>query len=324
MNLAPSDEQASIAATAADFLAKELPIARIRELGADSAAAAVDDATWQCCADMGWLGLALSEDNGGVGLGLPEEALLFRELGRHLAPGPFRSSVLGARVAALAGNCQLAQSISSGAVRVGMQVGDLALDARPGDLLLTLEQAQGRLEEVRGTVPVAGVDPGVRFGRAQTGTVVAAVADPYLMSRARVLAAAELVGIIEAVRDMSAAYARTRIQFDKPIGTFQAVKHRCADMAIAAYACVAQTFHAALRVEAATADAAFHAAAAYVLAVNGAKQSTTDNIQNHGGIGFTWEQESHLYLKRAFLLERLLGPQRAAYSTVLAPARHEF
>jgi len=143
-------------------------------------------------------------------------------------------------------------------------------------------------------------------------------------NRARVLVAAEQLGIIEAVRDMSAAYAQVRTQFGKPIGSFQAVKHRCADMAVAAYATIGEVFQAALLVDAGTEDAGFHAATAYVLATNGAKVSTADNIQNHGGIGFTWEQDSHLFLKRALLLEHILGEQRRAYDAILAPKRHEF
>jgi alkylation response protein AidB-like acyl-CoA dehydrogenase len=324
MNLAPSPDQAEVAASVDEFLAEQLPISRLRELQEDPDGDAVDAATWQKIAGLGWLGLSLSEDDGGVGLGLPEEVMLFRELGRHLAPGPFRSTVLGARVAARAGQSELAGSIAAGERRVGMQIGELAVDVRPGDLLLQLDETGAELFEVADVERIAGVDPGTRFARATTGDSVARVADSTLLDRARVLAAAELLGIIEAVRDMSAAYAKTRIQFDKPIGSFQAVKHRCADMAVAAYATVGQVFQAALLVDAETADAPFHAAAAYVLATQGAKTSTADNIQNHGGIGFTWEQDAHLYLKRAFLLEHLFGPQRDTYRAVLAPARHEF
>jgi alkylation response protein AidB-like acyl-CoA dehydrogenase len=171
---------------------------------------------------------------------------------------------------------------------------------------------------------VRGVDPGVRFGRVTTAGSVVRVESGAPMDRARVLVAAELLGIIEAVRDMSAAYAQTRTQFDKPIGTYQAVKHRCADMAVAAYALTGELYQAALLVEAGADDASFHAAAAFILACEGARTSVDDNVQNHGGIGFTWEQDSHLFLKRAFLLERLLGAQRLAYRTILEPERHVF
>ncbi|PAK28044.1 hypothetical protein CJD44_00970 [Streptomyces sp. alain-838] len=324
MNLAPSEEQQGIAATSAAFLAEQLPLSWLRELAAVPDGDAVDDRTWRRCAGLGWLALSLSEDDGGLGLGLPEEVMLFRELGRGLAPGPFRSSVLGVRVAARTGRTDLATAISEGARRVGMRVGELAIDVRPGDLLLELDATGGRLSEVEEATQVRGVDPGTRFFEATTGAAVARLDDAGLLSRARVLVAAELLGIIEAVRDMSSDYARTREQFGRPIGTFQAVKHPCADMAVAAYAARAQIFQAALLVEAGAQDAGFQAASAHVLAVDGARKSTADTIQIHGGIGYTWEHDAHLYLKRALLLEHLLGTPRDAYQAVLAPARHDF
>ncbi len=131
-----------------------------------------------------------------------------------------------------------------------------------------------KLCEVNELTPVEAVDPGVRLARITIGEPVVTVPGSMPLARVRVLAAAELLGITEAVRDMSASYAQTRIQFDKPIGTFQAVKHRCADMAIAAYATRAQTAQAAVYVEGGHPDADFHAAAAYVLAVRGAAVST--------------------------------------------------
>lgn len=324
MNLEPSQEQFEIAASAADFLSRELPIARVRELAQDSGAEALDEKTWQRCAQLGWVSLGLPAEDGGIGLGLAEETMLFRELGRHLTPGPFRSTVLGGHVAALAGDHDLAHTIADGSRRVGMSVGGVALDVRPGDLVLTLCSENAHLHEVDEIRPVAGVDPGTRFAQIQIGRPVTGVQSAAILDRARVLAAAEQLGIIEAVRDMSAQYAKTRIQFGQPIGSFQAVKHRCADMAIAAYSTIGEVFQAAVLVEADTPDAGFHAAAAYILATRGAKTSTADNIQNLGGIGFTWEQDAHLFLKRALLLEHLLGPVREAYRTILGPPTHEF
>ena len=324
MNLAPSEEQLIIAASAHDFLGTELPIARLRKLAQDTDGPAIDDATWQQCADLGWLALSLPEEAGGAGFGLPEEVMLFREFGRHLAPGPFLSSVLGARVAAAAGPSELAGAIASGARRVGIEAAEVAVNVRPGDLILVVDDTAGELFELDAVESVAGIDPGSRFAKVVKGASVARVEGPSILTRARVLVAAEQLGIIEAVRDMSAAYAQTRTQFGKPIGTFQAVKHRCADMAIATYATTGEIFQAALLIDAGADNAAFHAATAYVLATNGAKTSTADNIQNHGAIGFTWEQDAHLFLKRAFLLEHMLGGQRSAYETILAPERHEF
>jgi alkylation response protein AidB-like acyl-CoA dehydrogenase len=324
MNLAASQDQQAVAAMANEFLEQELPITRLRELAEDRDGPALDEHTWKRCAGLGWLALGLSEEAGGSGFGLPEEVMLFRELGRHLAPGPFLSSVIGARVAAAAGASELVNAIVSGERQVGIEVGDIAVNVRQADLILVIDTDAGELFTLKSVDPIDGIDPGSRFAQVRKGAAVARAVDPHLLSRARVLVAAEQLGIIEAVRDMSASYAQTRVQFGKPIGAFQAVKHRCADMAIAAYATIGELFQAALLVEAGTEDAAFHAANAYVLATNGAKVSTADNIQNHGGIGFTWEQDSHLFLKRALLLEHILGEQRKVYDTILAPKRHEF
>jgi alkylation response protein AidB-like acyl-CoA dehydrogenase len=324
MNLLPSDEQQIIATIASEFLTNEVPIARVRALGADSAAPAIDAALWKRCAELGWLGLSIPEAAGGVGFGLPEEIMLFREFGRHLTPGPFLPSILAAHIAARTGDHSLVSEIIAGDRRAGLAVGELAVNADPGGLLVVLEGAAAELFEIESYEAVDGIDPGTRFSRVAPGKRVAAVEDAALLDRARVLVAAEQLGIIEAVRDMSAAYAQTRTQFGKAIGSFQAVKHRCADMAIASVAVTSELYMAALLVENGAPEAAFHAANAYVLATGGAKTSTADNIQNHGAIGFTWEHDAHLFLNRALLLENLLGEQRRSYDAILAHPRYEF
>jgi alkylation response protein AidB-like acyl-CoA dehydrogenase len=324
MNLAPSPFQDELAATARRWLARELPISRSRDLAWAGEAELPDDPTWARCAELGWLGLGLPESAGGLDLGAADEVMLFRELGRDLAPGPFLPSVLGAHTAALAGQDAIAAEIASGARRVGLAVAGRALDGRPGDLILTLDPRGASVDELVEAEAVAATDPLVRVSRIGRTTPVLRAEDDLLLARGHVLAAAQLIGIIEAVRDMSVAYAQARTQFGHPIGSFQAVKHRCADMAVAAYAAVGQVHQAALYVDARRPDAAFQAASAYLVASRGAVRSTADNIQNHGGIGFTWEHDAHLYLKRAAVLASLFGPLRAAHHAVMAPARHEF
>jgi len=322
MNLAPSEFQTELAATARRWLDRELPLPRMRERAADDRLP--DDAAWRGGADLGWLGLGLPAQYGGLGLGAAEEVMVFRELGRTLAPGPFLASVLGGHAAATAGERDLAAAIVAGRRRVGAIVGERVLDARPGDLALSLDAAGGGLAELVETEPLDALDPLVPVARVVRSTPLLRVAAPGLLARGHVLVAAQLLGIIDAVRDMSVAYARSRTQFGRPIGAFQAVKHRCAEMAVAGYATVGQVHQAALYVDAGRPDAAFHAAAAFVLAARGAYRSAADNIQNHGGIGFTWEHDAHLYLKRASVLANVFGPLRDAHRPIMAPARHEF
>ncbi|MFG2939588.1 acyl-CoA dehydrogenase family protein [Streptomyces sp. NPDC048282] len=324
IDLTVSEEQQEIGTSVRDVLSKAMPIEVVRRLAADQESPAVDDALWSRLAELGWLGLGVPEHLGGVGLGLPEEATVLVEMGRALAAGPFRSGALGAYVAAGAGDEELVQGIIGGERRVGLVSGRLAVDAHAGDLALTVGPDGAELVEVLGREPVEGVDPGCRYGVPSYGATVARLPGPGTLTRARVLAAAELLGVVEALRDMSAAHAQSRTQFGKPIGTFQAVKHRCADMAVAAYAIRSQTFFAAVSAEGAAPDADFHAAGAFLLATRGARQTAADAIQVHGGIGFTWEHDAHLYLKRALLLERLYGERRGHLSDVLAPRRHEF
>ena len=323
MTITPSPEQLSIFRAADEVLAREITAGP--SFTADRRALEEStDRLWSTCAGLGWLGLAIPEDLGGLGLGAVEEAMLFRALGRHVAPGPFRSSVLGAHVAALAGDEQLTAAIVTGRRRVGMLTGSFAVDARRNDLVLALVGESTFLREAGAIEHQAGVDPLVLWGTGAPGEVVAHVRKSVVIARTYLIVAAELLGVIEAVRDMSAAYARTRVQFGNPIGAFQAVKHRCADMAVAAHATLSQVLYAGAAIDAGDTQACFHASAAYVLAAESAAKSAADNVQNHGGMGFTWEHRAHLYLKRAFFLERVLGSQRVVYQDVLAPARHEF
>ena len=159
------------------------------------------------------------------------------------------------------------------------------------------------------------LDPGVRLATAEVSDLaplhfVDAATEPVGL-RAQVLVAAEAAGIAEATRDISVAYALARQQFGKPIGAHQAVKHRCADMAVAAVAASAQAFFAALALDRSSPDAAFQCASATFVATTAAMGNATRNISNHGGLGFTWEHDAHLYLKRAHLLEALLGGRAA-------------
>lgn len=323
MNLAPDEFQTEIGETARNFLADRLPIAAIRKLA--NGDASIGEAEWAALADMGWFSVLVPESAGGLGLGVAEAVMLFREFGRHVTPGPIRSTVLAALLAAEVGDNVLAADLGSGARKCGLLVGEMGVDVAAGGLILSIGREESAIYEVASAEPVAGMDPGTRLARVSLGAKVAGQVSESFCATALALVSAELLGVLEAVRDMSASYAQTREQFGKPIGSFQAVKHRCADMAVAAYAVQSQTFLAAIRIDAKCDDAPFQAACAHVLAANFTRRSAEDNIQNHGGIGVTAEQDSHLFLKRAVLLEHALGNRREfSFARVLQPARHEF
>jgi alkylation response protein AidB-like acyl-CoA dehydrogenase len=329
MDLLPTPEQQEIAAAAASLLTKELPITRLRELRAEPSS--VDRRAWSRCAELGWFGLGLGEAEGGVGYGLAEEALVFGEIGRHLAPGPFLATTLGARVAAAGGRHDIAAAILAGEAVVAMAehrddhatVGvtvsgsfDL-VDPFGASYAVTAGSTGAALLSLDHLEPfddLPCIDPGVRLGRVELDAApalvyVASDVDPIFL-RGSVLAAAMLVGMAEATRDMAAEFAKVRVQFAKPIGAHQAVKHRCADMAVRAEVARCQVLFAALSVDEGRPDAGFQAVAAKVVATDAAINNAEDNIQVHGGMGYTFEHDAHLYLERAHVLDRLLGTSR--------------
>lgn len=326
MDLLPTPEQEEIAASVAAVLARELPADRRRELL--SASVPIDRDLWSRAAGLGWFTLGLPEALGGVGYGLPEEALVFRQIGAALAPGPFAATVVAARLAAVAGDLQLAAAIGAGELVVGLGsvragartalarevTADLDLyDASWADLVLLVEPDAAVLVEASlldGVTELACIDDATRLatGRFESAAVRARSLDvDDLWQRGAVLVAAQLAGMAEAVRDRATAYAKVRVQFGQPIGAYQAVKHACADMAVRAEAALSQVLFAAVAVETGRPDAAFQASAAKIVAVDAARRNAAANVQIHGGMGFTFEQDAHLYLKRSHLLDQAFG-----------------
>ncbi len=340
MDLLTSSEQDEIVSVVAGFLRAELPINDLRVNRYDHAS--FTPGMWKKCGELGWFGLGLSEELGGVGYGLAEEALLFRELGRHLAPGPFVGSVLGARVAALAGQTELAASIVAGTCSVGMAEArgsasvastgisgtfDLLDGAGATHVLIHSDSALALIEcAALGDVPLLPcIDPGTRLTRVELFGVVPmafiAEGSDVVLRRGTVLVAALLCGIAEATRDLSSEYAKVREQFGKPIGVNQAIKHACANMAIRAEAATSQLFFAALAADENRGDAILQTSSARVVATNAAIENATATIQVHGGMGYTFEHDANLYFKRARILERTLGDSRRHLDLLLhAPA----
>ncbi len=334
MDLLPNQDELNIADTVADLLRRELPTGLLRSR-ADEVSAISDDA-WRACAESGLLSLGLSEDAGGVGFGVVEEALAFRELGRGLAPGPFLSSVIGAHVAAAAGDAELTASIAEGGSRVGLIVlragatvddgalsGDLDLvDAVGAEYMLLLTprlQALYPRSSFTGASPVPSIDPGVRVETATVGSVSPSYrADGSgIYARGVLLSAAILTGVSEACRDASTMHAKTREQFGRPIGVNQAIKHRCADMAVYSESAAAQLLYAAAALQEGHPDAEYHATVARIVASRAAISNAEAMVQVHGGMGYTWEHDSHLYVKRARVWTNLVGGRSTHLAAIL-------
>lgn len=324
MDLTPTADQASLVRSVADFFADRMPMTLVRE-GFDRPSA-IDSTFWKQLAELGWFGLGLTEDVGGAGYALADEALLFREVGRRLVPGPLIATTIGGRLAARAGEHALLASILDGNAAVALAVPRhdvvsdtttrrfLVLDAIGAELVLVAypdEAALYSLDAFAGLAPTASIDDATRVSTGELGDAspVARVADgaDALWRRGTVLTAAVLTGISAGVRDMAVQHAKTREQFGAPIGVHQAIKHRCADMAVRIEAAETLLTVAALCVDEGRADADFHASAARLIAADAALTGARDNIQIHGGMGFSFESDAHLYVKRTHVVDLMFG-----------------
>jgi alkylation response protein AidB-like acyl-CoA dehydrogenase len=293
---------------------------------------------WSALAGQGLLGLHVAEEAGGSGAGGVELAVVVEELGRALVPGPFLPTVLASLVlshqpgtAAKELLPSLVDGTATGAVALedgllatptadGVVVNgtaSLVLGAATADLLVL---AAGTSWFVVGADQVEvtslqGLD-GTRRPAAVTLTDVAVPASRLLpgltLAQVRLLAgvvvAAEATGLAGWALDTAASYARTREQFGKPIGAFQGVKHKCADMLVRLEQARATTWDAARALdEPASEERDLSAAIAVAVAVDAALHNAKDALQVLGGIGYTWEHDAHIVLKRALSLRALLG-----------------
>ncbi|WP_328418054.1 acyl-CoA/acyl-ACP dehydrogenase [Streptomyces violaceus] len=237
----------------------------------------LDRVLWRALGDAGFFALRLPEADGGVGLGLPEAVLVFEEAGRALLPGPLAATHLAA-----------------GAVP-GAATGETVVTAVDGGLAEWLAEADVVRGDTAGAVPLRSLDPLTPLHRVPGGA--AAAPDPVAV----LLTAAEQLGTAGRVCELAAQHARAREQFGRPIGAFQAVAHLCAGMLVRA-----ETARAAVYAAAVTADPA-DIAAARLLADEAAVRGARDCLQVHGGMGFTWESEVHLHLKRAWVRTQRAG-----------------
>jgi alkylation response protein AidB-like acyl-CoA dehydrogenase len=327
----------------------------------------LDHALWAQMAQLGWLALGVPEDDGGLGLGIAHLAVLYEELGRELASVPALSTLavaglLGAHpdaadreghLAAIAeGAClaALALPASHGALtQEGGKVSGslrnvpfadvadlLAVPVRAGpDLAFALIPvvAEGVHVAARPLVDLTRSSAEVEFAAVSLAgcTVLPLSAAEWsaLEDHAAIATAADAVGLAGGLFEMTLDYLKTREQFGRAIGSFQALKARMADWKAKLEAATALVRHAAAQVEAGDAGAAASGARAYAVEI--AAGFAEDAVQLHGGIGFTWEHPCHLFLKRAKLNEQLYGSPtyhkervaRLAFVPHDAPARAE-
>jgi hypothetical protein len=330
--------------SARDFLARECKPERVRAIMATETAD--DRELWGAVADQGWTGLIIPETYGGLGLGIVELAVVAEEMGRACFPGPLFSTIFASSVILRAGTEEQKrrwlEPIAAGEMRATVALGnEFVMDAEAADVILEMTpnglEALDKssvtitrtpsMDETRKLYSIssgaaglnsrAGSDPALLFNASPHIQLNSrAGSDPTLLFKpapqgptdvATVMLCAEMVGGMQWVLDASVEYAKTRQQFGRPIGSFQAVQHLCADMLLMTESSRSATYYAAW--------ALTHDDPAAPLAVSMAKAYCSDasrevgnrGIQVHGGIGFTWEHDLQLYYKRSKASETTFG-----------------
>lgn len=317
MDFLPDADQDALSEATRQYVASRFPL---------SDSAPPDDTRWREIADLGWLGMATPEDAGGAGGTLLDEAFVFREIGRGLVPGPILATLAAARLAAWTTDTALARRLIDGEVRVARAISAaddghaLLLDGRGATLTLVVDQSRAAVYPTPQRVQWSpGLEDGTTLGHIDTadlGSPYAASTDPQTVGRLRrvltILTAAQLAGVAAATRDAATTHAKTRVQFGKPIGAFQAIKHMCADMAVHAMAADSVMFFAALTETAHEHGGDEHCLAAAAYCRRAALANARSNIQIHGAMGFTVESSAHRFLKRTHTLCTTERFERAA------------
>jgi alkylation response protein AidB-like acyl-CoA dehydrogenase len=324
MDFGFNDEQEEIKRTAHEFLSARFPPEKVREL---AEARAYDDALWREICELGWPGIAIDEAHGGQGLGMVELVILSEELGYACAPVPYLSNAAAGLAFAVAGSDEqregwlpgIASGEARGAAAFTADEEALVPDA-DGAAVLVLPEGDGArlvqasdaqvepLELIDSTRSYARV--GADGGEVLPGDVAAAIC------RVFVAVAAELTGVAQRAMEMAVEYAKEREQFGRPIGSYQAVSHRCAQMLFDTEEARSLTYYAAWTADAEPESLPLAAAMAKARASDAAWSVTASALQVLGGIGFTWEHDLHFLLKRARTTGQLMGPARQQRESV--------
>ncbi|MFN8033296.1 MAG: acyl-CoA dehydrogenase [Mycobacterium sp.] len=336
MGIALTDDHRELGEVARSFLTAQKARWAARELL--DAAEDHRPPFWAELAELGWLGLHVDEQYGGSGYGLPELVVVIDELGRAVAPGPFvPTAVVSAVISAVGTDEQKARllpglidgsvtaavglggdlTVSGGRVSgdagvvLGAGLADLLLLVAGDDVVLVDRNADGVSVDVPGNLDRTRRSGRVSLADVAVGDNLLTEARSAAVAYARTLFAAEAAGGASDCVDTAVEYAKVREQFGRTIATFQAVKHHCANMAVAAESTVAAVWDAARAAQETAEDGQSQfeliAAAAATLAFPAYVRNAELNIQVHGGIGFTWEHDAHLHLRRALTVQAVLG-----------------
>lgn len=311
-----SETQKLLQKAAREFLQAECPMSEVRRIM--QTPDAHDRTLWRKMADQGWLGLLVPEEYGGMGLGMVELAVLFEQTGRALLPGPFHSTVAYAAPILMAGSeeqkrrylpalCNGSATYAVASMHYGHAM--FVADAGAADFLILANRLVPR--DAVTVDPLKAYDLTRKLSEvsvdAGTGELIARGNAELVATLAL---AAEMTGGMQRVLELTVAYAKVRKQFDQPIGKFQTVQHMCADMFLWVESSRSAVYYAAYALDKNLPDAAPAVSVAKVYASDMYRECCNRGIQVHGGMGFTWENEMHLYFRRAKACENALGSAR--------------
>jgi alkylation response protein AidB-like acyl-CoA dehydrogenase len=322
MDFGYNEDQREIQRTARELLADRAPPQRVREY---AEAGRTDEELWDQLRELGWPGIAVAAEYGGQGLGRVELSILCEELGRAVAPVPFLPSVLAATILEQAGSSEqcerwlpaLASGEATGALGISEDgLAEFVIGAVGAEVIVLLRGNRGARLVTAGQAevsPVASIDPtrsAARVSAAEDAGEELAGDVPGGVDRALVAVSSELVGVSARALEMTVAYVKERHQFGVPVGAYQAVSHRCAQMLLETEKARSTAAFAAWTADSDPGRLAEAAAMAKAAASDAGREVTASAIQMHGGIGFTWEADVHWLYKRAQLDAALLGGAR--------------
>jgi alkylation response protein AidB-like acyl-CoA dehydrogenase len=323
-----SDDQLALRDGARELLDDLASPARVR--AHTNSGAAFDVQLWEAMVAQGWLGIEVAEPEGGVGLGAVEAAILAEALGAHAAPAPIlptllaldalHGSELGAwRERLLGGDARACVAWDLGQPVAYAPSADLAVVCERDEVYAVELAERPRREPAMDLTRELGW---LRVDGLPRTPLGGADAARRLLDRGATFAAADMLGGAAHALDMSVAYAKDRVQFGRPIGSFQAVKHRCADMLVDVEGMRSTVYWAAWCIGADDPDASIAASTAKVWCSDASKRVMASALQVHGGIGFTWEHDLHFFLKRAQLDQVSFGDasfHRSRLTSLLRP-----
>ena len=371
MNFGFTEEQELLRAEVRKFLDQNAPLDRVRKIVEDVDTPCMDAALWSRMAELGWVGLTMPEEHGGMGLDLETLLVVLEETGRSLFPSPLLSSVLAAKAIERFGNADqqarwlpgLADGTKVGTLAVlersdtlapdgtetlGKPDGDdlilsgeklFVTDAARADLTVVAIRSGSDAESISLVVVEAGTSGAVaadfeamdltkRIGRltleevrVPTSSILgeqgaAWPAVQWLLDLGAALVTAEAVGAAEAALDITTTFAKERIQFDEQIGKFQGVKHPLAEIYVDVESFRSLVYYAIWALDQDADDAQLAVSRAKAYCSEAFPQAGIMGVQLHGGVGYTWEYDIQLYLKRAKWVRPMFGDADYHYERI--------